>query len=489
MVLKQKNLGAYYTPPTVVSSLVSWATDGSQNARVLDPSCGDGRFIDGLAQAVGIDVDPEAVATARSRTNGPSIIHADFFEWATTSASRFEAVVGNPPFIRYQRFAGTRRSRALEYCSSMGVSISGLTSSWAPFIVGAASLLENGGRLAFVVPAEISHAVYARPVLEFLLRSFEHVEILAIRDKLFEQLSEDCWLLRASGRGGSCATLTFRLADRFIGDKTEWMTQTIPTRDLARESYRLRSYLLPPHVRALYQDLKQSLHVRRIGEFASLGIGYVTGANDFFHLRPSEAKEYGIPESLLRPAVRSNRDLARSDITPDVVVNWRDEDRAILLLDLNGVDVLPSGVRRYLQTPAGEAARESYKCRNRNPWYCVPDIRVPDAFLSIMSTTGPRLVANSAGCVCSNSILALTLTDGIDASQLISVWKHPLTQLACEVEGHHLGGGMLKVEPVEARSIVVPLGGEALAGSHRPLLEDGIRRMREWRNVRGARSM
>ena len=42
--LSRKQAGAYYTPDRVVSSLVRWAVR-EQADRLLDPSCGDGRFI------------------------------------------------------------------------------------------------------------------------------------------------------------------------------------------------------------------------------------------------------------------------------------------------------------------------------------------------------------------------------------------------------------------------------------------------------------
>ncbi|MBI3757757.1 MAG: hypothetical protein HY267_07260, partial [Deltaproteobacteria bacterium] len=43
--------------------------------------------------------------------------------------------------------------------------------------------------------------------------------------------------------------------------------------------------------------------VMRLGEAADIGIGYVTGCNDYFHLGPAEAESWGIPTSYLKPAV------------------------------------------------------------------------------------------------------------------------------------------------------------------------------------------
>jgi adenine-specific DNA methylase len=156
--LSQKAAGAYYTPDEVASSLVRWVVRDPLD-RLLDPSCGDGRFIRLHRNSVGCEQDELAVREARQRAPHASIEHIDFFAWASTIGDRFTCAAGNPPFIRYQTFKGEARERALRLCEEHGASFTGLlTSSWAPFLVVAASLLVQGGRMGFVVPAEIGHA-------------------------------------------------------------------------------------------------------------------------------------------------------------------------------------------------------------------------------------------------------------------------------------------------------------------------------------------
>ena len=482
--LSRKDLGSYYTPPAVVQTLVSWATQGDLSGRVLDPSCGDGRFLAGLDESVGVDIDPDAVAVA-SRCVNADIINADFFRWAPGTKRRFAATVGNPPFIRYQRFSGRARQRALDYCSDQGVKLSGLCSSWAPFVVGASRLLEPGGRLAFVVPAEIGHAVYAREVVRYLLRSFERVEVIAVREKLFPDLSEDCWLLRASGFGGRSNAVHFVRLDSLRTEESSWAFEPVSVGELDRWRFRLRALLVPPSIRAAYLDIAVHEAVSRLGNVARIGIGYVTGANDFFHLRPSDAAALGIPGEVLRVAVRSNRDLVVDDVDEDVVGSWIADDRPVLLLDLAGKTELPRSVEAYLESEAARVASQTYKCRNREPWYAVPDVRTPHAFLSIMSGRGPRLVGNSAGVTCTNSVHAVHFLDQTDARRYVSNWRSELTTLSCELEGHALGGGVLKIEPSEARRVLLAPGLD-LSEEQKELLRVGTRELRRWRHFRAA---
>lgn len=480
----RKDLGSYYTPPEVVRALVSWATKGEPRGPVLDPSCGDGRFLAGLRDAVGVDIDPVAAAEA-SRRVAAEVVTSDFFAWASRTDRRFAAAVGNPPFIRYQRFSGRARRRALEYCAGQGVRLSGLSSSWAPFVVGASRLLKPGGRLAFVVPAEIGHAVYARDVVRYLLGAFGRVEVIAVREKLFPDLSEDCWLLRASGFGGPSKAIHFARLDSLNADDRAWTFEPVSAEELGRWGFRLRALLVSEAIRSAYQELAVREPARRLGSVARVGIGYVTGANDFFHLRPSAAAALGLPAELLRVSVRSNRDLSVDDVDRDVVRSWIADDRPVLLLDLAGAAALPRAVEAYLESAAGTEARRAYKCSNRRPWFAVPDVRTPHAFLSIMSGRGPRLVGNSAGATCTNSVHAVEFLNGADPMRYVRSWRNELTTLSCEIEGHSLGGGLLKMEPAAARRVLLAPGID-LSKEQRELLRSGTRELRRWRHIRAA---
>ena len=173
----RKSLGAYYTPPEVAATLVRWAVRRPED-RLLDPACGDGRFLALHRKSTGVDCDGAAISAA-TEAAPDSVLHAaDFFEWAYSTRDRFECAAGNPPFIRYQRFNGGTRETALRLCGSVGAKVSRLTSSWVPYLIATGALLRKGGRLAFVVPAEIGHAPYAGPLLSWLAGHFETVRIV-----------------------------------------------------------------------------------------------------------------------------------------------------------------------------------------------------------------------------------------------------------------------------------------------------------------------
>lgn len=477
-----KKSGAYYTPDAVTQSLLRWALRG-ENDRLLDPSCGDGRFIAGHRNSVGIEQD--ATAAKKAIDNAPAaLVHeGDFFSWASNTPERFNCAAGNPPFIRYQTFRGNVREKALRLCAQAGAQFNGLASSWAPFLVATATLLQPGGRMAFVVPAEIGHAPYSAPLIEYLTAHFGVVHVIAVRDKLFPELSEDCWLLYADGFGRSTQEIRFTALASFkrLASPPRAFTRISLTDWRTTWGRRLRPFLMETEARNLYRETVTHQDTQRFGDLAQIGIGYVSGANDFFHLRPSEAGRLRIPKELLHPTVRNGRALPVRRLTASTVGKWQRDDEPVLLLRMPKQGRVPAPVARYLDTDAGYAARQAYKCRVREPWYSVPDVQIPDFFLSYMSGLEANLVRNEAGCTCTNSVHSVRLRPGMNASQLLDTWESPFIKLSSELEGHPLGGGMLKLEPREASQIALP-SEATLSKLNKSMVEDALSTLRQWRH-------
>ena len=438
----RKVRGAYYTPGSVAEALCRWTIADSDDF-LLDPACGDGRFITQHENSVGVDQNLEAVCQASERAPHALVIHADFFAWAAETDYRFDCVVGNPPFIRYQRFRDEARRRALALCVKKGAEFSGLASAWAPFLVVAAGLLKRGGKAAFVVPAEIGHAPYAAPVLEYFVRNFATVHVIAIRSKLFPELSEDCWLLRAQDFGGQASGIHFSALESFLPTAEPPSSSLWISLAEWRETWkrRLRPLLMPKDTRLLYQSASVSKYTRRFRDIASVGIGYVSGGNDFFHLSRSKAANLEIPECLLQPTVRNSRYLCGDAVSADLVERWWVADEPMLLLHIpKELEYLPMQVQRYLDSENGERTRSGYKCRHREPWYSVPDVHFPEFFMSYFSGRQVNLVTNEARVTCTNALHYVRLKEPGWASYVCQAWKHPFSQLSCEVEGHPLGG-------------------------------------------------
>lgn len=483
-----KILGAFYTDTQIAEFLVRWAVR-SKDDRVLDPSLGGGVFLRAAcerittlhgtpsSQVYGIEIDRNVHVRIRDKlvdefgVKRSNLRNSDFFDTERSQFEKIDVVVGNPPFIRYQRFNGDSRRKALEKSLENGVQLSKLASSWAPFVVHGVSFLKQGGRLAFVIPMEVAYTAYSIPILKFLHNSFREVTFLTFQKKLFPDLNEDTLLLLADDKGhgpGKFLTRDFSHAGMLryqefkntseVFDRTE-----IDSRALTEAERRLIEYILPVSIRDLYGELKTNTLVSTLGCLADVGIGYVTGNNKFFHLSPTEAKGWKIPSKFLRPAVRRGKSLASLRFTDDDWASGLESDDTCYLLNVPNGQSLGKGLRAYIEHGESAGVPRAYKCRTREPWYSVPHVHQPDAFLSYMSGDTPKLVANDTSAVAPNSLHVVRMhpQSSVTSGVLAALWQTSLTRLSCEIEGHSLGGGMLKLEPTEAEKVLIGLIGNS----------------------------
>ncbi len=138
-VSQRKLLGAWYTPPELVDAVVGEVRRDFAPLHVLDPACGDGRFLApfaGTATVTGVDVDPTT-----SWTTGDSLT----LDWGDR---QFDAVVGNPPFLNQLATSTSRGGR-----SKFGGGPYADTA--AEFLALAIRLARPGGRVGLVLPLSL----------------------------------------------------------------------------------------------------------------------------------------------------------------------------------------------------------------------------------------------------------------------------------------------------------------------------------------------
>ncbi len=165
MVGTRKELGAWYTPfdlvDTVVDAVVTpeFVAARSDPVVVLDPSCGDGRFlaaardrIESLgasATLIGCDLDRGAIAVARAALpDGAELLQADALA-TTWPARRVDLVIGNPPYLSQMASATSRGG-------SSGRGGGPYADAAVEFLALAGELVDpDGGRVALVLPQSL----------------------------------------------------------------------------------------------------------------------------------------------------------------------------------------------------------------------------------------------------------------------------------------------------------------------------------------------
>ena len=453
--------------------ICEWAIRSSGD-RVFEPSCGEADFLlpagQRLRQLGASRVDGHhlkgaelheasarsALAELKAAGMTASIEVSDFFDVDVTDGS-YDAIVGNPPYVRYQAFHGEARAKAQRAALKAGVRLSGLASSWAAFTVRSGQLVKPDGRLGLVLPAELLSTNYAGPVRRYLAQRFGSVRLIMFDERVFPGVLTEVVLLLAEGVGPaeSIKVSQARNLDA-LGDPpvTHWR----PVEPEAKWT----PALLPTDVAEAFAALLREDSFTQLEAWGATDLGMVTGNNRYFCLSAAEASELGLEDrELLRISPPGSRHLRGLMMGERVWSELASEGRRVYLFAPHEGLGAPLSPAAEAYIAAGEAAgvQNAYKCRVRSPWWKVPRVRIPDLFLTYMNHDTPRLVTNDAGLSFLNSVHGVTLNrrhrklgrDLLPIGVLNSV-----TLLGAELVGRSYGGGLLKVEPKEADLLPVP---------------------------------
>jgi methylase of polypeptide subunit release factors len=222
---EQELLGQYFTPAPVADLLLAFTLSTSADA-VLDPACGSGTFLmraydylddftglpheELLARLWGFDISGFATELSAinlyrrnlsSFANFPRVLPGSFFdrrpgeivsfppakkggaqEKVSLPVPLFDAVVGNPPYLRSQKqddLDPAYKKTLFDASIRAGIRALPKTDLFAFFVYHALPFLKKGGRLAFVTPVTWLTADYAKPLQRLLFEELRPVAIVA----------------------------------------------------------------------------------------------------------------------------------------------------------------------------------------------------------------------------------------------------------------------------------------------------------------------
>ncbi len=476
----RKERGAFFTPPVIADYLARWAIGQNHSARILDPSCGDGQFLRAAARrlvelggqperldelVVGVDIHAPSLDTASDLLAGEGLdarlVTEDFFKLTPPdelfpSFEPFDAIIGNPPFIRYQTHVGEARRLSAQAALRQGVRLSGLASSWAALLVHAGAFLAAEGRLAMVVPAELLSVGYAEPVRQWLRRRFASVKLVVFERLQFADALENVVLLLAQGSGGCDAFSLYYVHD---GEDLLSIQPFDESAVALSDAGKWTELFLTVRQRQLFRRVVQD-HFVPLSFYGNPELGTVTGANGYFTLTEETRRTFGLEPGtdVIAICPPGSRHLQALSFTTHDWQRLSDQGERVWML-YPRAETPTEGLQRYLQLGIDQGVPSAYKCQVRSNWWRPPAVSPPDLFFTYMSHRYPRLVANRARTTFVNSMHGVRLRAGAPRSAreaLPLLAFSSLTMLGAEIHGRSYGGGILKMEPREAGMLPVP---------------------------------
>lgn len=473
----QKLRGGYYTPQNLADFVTKWVLS-KEPKTILEPSCGDGVFIQAIANNdydSNIELhcfelfDTEASkALARCKLNNFSnatITEGDFLIWANECLKKnspiFDGVLGNPPFIRYQFLEKNFQEQAQLVFEQLDLKFTKHTNAWVPFLLSSLALLKQGGRMGMVIPSEISHVMHAQSLRSYLGHVCSKIVIIDPKEIWFEDTLQGAVIILAEkkqdineiSRGvGIVSVSGFEFLQE---DPNVIFNDTVGISGETIEGKWTRATLDIDEINLIKRVIAHP-NVRKFKEIAKVDVGIVTGANNYFLVDNETVKSYEL-ECFAHPM------FGRSQHCPGIIY---DEQQHIenqkhglptnfLYID-EEYEGLSKSVKNYIKLGETEEYHKRYKCRIRKPWFKVPSVYSSEIGMLKRCHDAPRLIHNKIGAYTTDTAYRVT-TKVTSAENLVCSFLNPLTVITAELEGRFYGGGVLELVPSEIERLYIPI--------------------------------
>jgi adenine-specific DNA-methyltransferase len=464
---KLRNKGQFWTPDWVAEAMVTYVIANSQF--LFDPATGNGAFYSALKQLsdsqhpisfYGTDIDENVINHEIYRDNSCVIEIRDFI--FHPPERMFNAIVANPPYIRHHRLSEHTKAKLREITRRiLGFTIDGRAGLHIYFLIQALHLLEPGGKLAFIMPADTVEGIFAEKLWQWITQHFrlECVVTFAPEATPFPDVDTNA--------------LIFLIKNEAPTSEIVWVKSKKPDSTDLKTFVQSGFHIIDaPSLDIVKRNLQEALRTGlsrppmshrfayTLADFARVMRGIVTGANEFFFLTRKRAEELQIPEEFLKPAIGRTRDIEGSDLTPETLFHLEEKDRPTCLFAPDGrrIEEFPDAVQTYLRYGEKLALPQKVLIKTRNPWYKMEQRTVPPFLFAYLGRRNARFIRNEAGVVPLTCFLCV-YPHSKDEDYINKLWeilKHPETIKNLSLVGKSYGSGAIKVEPRSLENLPIP---------------------------------
>lgn len=460
----EKLRGAYYTPAEIARFILRWGMNGRVDADILEPSCGDGVFLECMANGnmafrsmTAVEFDKDEADKARSiGLRYSTVMNTDFHRFCLDTKQRFDLVVGNPPFIRYQYYGESQQALADGIFKRAGLKRTKLTNAWVTFVVGCSLLLKEQGKLGFVIPSELLQVKYAQQLRKYLAQHFNKINIISFENLVFADIQQEVVLLLCEKNGTNehlIEHIEVKDAKGLYGLDPHRLR--FPTKKIDFHSDKWTYYFLDKEELDLLGKVRGQMDT--IANYADVEVGITTGANDYFTVPQSIVNLYQL-EEYARPMVGRSVQVNSLRFTKNDWQSNVDSGAKALLLVFqpdaytNGNE----GVKTYLSNGETDGVNKGYKTGIRDCWYVIPSIKLSDALFLRRNNVYPKFVLNEAGAYTTDTMHRVFIHEGVNKKALLASYYNSLSFAFAEIVGRNFGGGCLELMPSEVSGIVLP---------------------------------
>jgi len=463
----EKLRGGFYTPEPIAEFILRWGINGSTDFDILEPSCGDGVFLEQLKELkakyksiTAIEFDEiEALKADKVVLKNKQVINDDFHTYCNNTLQRFDLIVGNPPYIRYQFFDRKQQVEAGDIFIRAGLTYSKLTNAWVSFVVGSSLLLKDkGGKIGFVLPAEILQVSFALQLRKFIAQFYNKINIISFEKLVFPDIQQEVVLLLCEKNG----TKEHNIEHIELKDASELKTLDTaklksPQKKIDFKSNKWTFYFLEQEEIDFLENIAKKRNISTLGKYAKVEVGITTGSNDFFTVPLTTVEEYDLHDYAKPMVGRSVQVNSVIFTEKDWEKNKFSKAKAHLLAFPNKQNLnQKNGAVKYIAHGESLGIHKGYKTSIRDDWFVVPSLKISDALFIRRNNLYPRLIINEAGAYTTDTMHRVFVKQGTNIKALTASYYNSLSLAFTEVSGRSHGGGVLELMPNEAEKVLLP---------------------------------
>jgi len=466
---KQKLRGAYYTPIQLSDAMVGFFTD-SEIKNVLEPSCGDGVFVDSIMQKEILDISGTITAIEIEESEAKKVIlkyhnnkninvlNTDFFDFYKKNYNdvKYDLILGNPPYIRYQYLTEKQREIQSEILTTHGMKSNKLINAWVAFLVACIHMLNDNGKIAFVIPAEILQVAYAEDLRLFLSNQLAKITLITFEKLVFPDIEQE--VLIFIGEKGN-EEKGIRIIE--LEDLKELETLDLPSNKFQKMNHtkeKWTKYFTTKEEIQLIQQIKNDSRFVKFSEYGVINVGITTGNNSFFSIDKETEEEYQLTSALI-PLIGRSAHAKGIYYTEDDWLENVNSSKKSQLLNFQDIpyEQYPEKHKEYINLGEKNGDNLGYKCSIRDRWYIVPSIWIPDAFFLRRNYLYPKFVLNKCNAVSTDTMHRIKFNDGIDKETVLLSYYNSISFAFAEICGRSYGGGVLEILPGELGNVMLPM--------------------------------
>ena len=463
----EKLRGGFYTPEPIAEFVLRWGVNGSNDFDILEPSCGDGVFLEQIKthnlkykSLTAIELDEiEAEKADKISLKNKQVINDDFHTYCNNTFLRFDLIIGNPPYIRYQFFDRKQQIEAGDIFIKAGLTYSKLTNAWVSFVVGSSLLLKDkGGKIGFVLPAEILQVSFAQQLRHFIAHFYNKINIISFEKLVFPDIQQEVVLLlceKNNSKDHNIEHIELRDASELKMLDVERLKS--PQKRIDFKANKWTFYFLEQEEIDFLETIAEKRKICSLGKYANVEVGITTGSNDFFTVPLKTVEEYDLGQ-YAKPMV------GRSVQVNSVIFNEQDWEKNKFSKAKAHLLVFPekqklnqkNGAVKYIAKGESLGIHKGYKTGIRDDWFVVPSLKISDALFIRRNNLYPRLIINEAKAFTTDTMHRVFLKPGTDINSFTASYYNSLSLAFTEVCGRSHGGGVLELMPNETERVLLP---------------------------------